>query len=52
MKTIVVTVSNGYARREDEFEVEDDLTEEEIQKYAFEEMLQMIDWNYYEKGND
>ena len=54
MKTIVVTVSNGFAnsRKYDEFEIDDDATEEEIQETAFEVMMQMLDWSYYEKGNE
>ena len=50
-KTIVVTVSNGFAnaRKYDEFEIDEDATEDEIQEAAFECMLEMLDWNYYEK---
>jgi len=53
LKTIVVTVSNGFAnaRKYDEFEVEDGATEEQIRQIAFEVMMQMLDWNYYEKEN-
>ena len=51
MKVIVVSVSTGYvgAKREIEFSVEDDATEEEIEEMAKEAMFSLIDWNFWEK---
>lgn len=51
MKTIVVSISTGYvgSRKECEFEVEDDATEEQINEMALEAMWDMLDYSWYEK---
>ncbi len=50
MKKIKVSVSTGYtgSKREDEFEIEDDATEEEINEVALEVMFQLIDFGWME----
>lgn len=54
MKTIVVRVSTGYvgSDREDEFQVEDDATEEEIHKIALEVREELCDWSWNEKDSE
>ena len=51
MKTIIVSVSTGYvgSKKEIEFEVGDEATEDEINEIALETMLEMIDWSWWEK---
>jgi hypothetical protein len=53
MKTIVVKASTGYVgcQIETEIQVEDDVTEEEINKLAFDAMLEEIEWYWIEKNN-
>lgn len=48
MKTIKVHVSTNRVGSEcsDEFEVEDDTTEKEIEEMAKDAMFNMIEWNY------
>jgi len=51
MRTIVVYVTTGYvgSKNEDEFEVEDDATEEEISEMAEEYISQLSESGWYEK---
>lgn len=48
MKTIEVSVSIGLigCTRTTEFEVDDDIPEEQIETYAMECMYEMVDWNW------
>lgn len=51
MRKIKIKVSIGLVgcQRTTEIEVEDDATEEEIEKAAFEAVCEMIEWSYEEK---
>lgn len=54
MKTIVIKASTGYVgcQIETEIQVEDDATEEEIDKLAFDAMLEEIEWYWKEKKDE
>ena len=50
MRTIIVKVSTGYigSTREIKIQVDDNLTDREIQKIAFNTMLELINWTWRE----
>lgn len=53
MKKIIVTVSTDKVGSQcaNEFEVEDDATEEDIDRDAREMMFEMIEWNWSVRGD-
>ena len=48
MKTIYCNLSIGYGSREDEIEVEDDATEDEIQEVVKEWAMNYVEWGWSE----
>ena len=48
MRKIIVSVSTGYVgcRKETEMEVDDSVTDDEIDEQAREVMFEMIEWNW------
>ena len=54
MKTIIVTVSTQSvcSRVEEEIQVPDDISDEELHEIAKETLFQLIDWSYYEKEDE
>ena len=52
MRKIKVTVSTGYSGcgRNCEFEVEDDMSDEEIEEIELERLFEMIEWSWYESN--
>ena len=50
MKTIEVTVTSGFVgcRKTESFEVDDDVSDEEIEEMAQEVMFNMIEWSWHE----
>lgn len=54
MRKIIVSVSTNRvgSKTEDEFEVEDDATDEEISKIAYDVMIEMIEYNWDDAGED
>ena len=48
MKTIYCHLSIGYGSREDEIEVEDDATEDEIQEAVKDWAMEYVEWGWSE----
>ena len=46
MKTVTVTYGIGYGRHSLDFEVEDDATEEDIETYANEAVMERVDYGW------
>lgn len=46
MKLVRIKFGVGYGQHETEMEVEDDATDEEIEKWVEDEVTQRLDWSY------
>jgi hypothetical protein len=46
MKQIIITYGIGYGRHEMDLEVEDDATDEDIEVYAQDAVMERLDWGW------